>query len=168
MAPPTTCWAPVQNSPVSTQCQLVSTSIKSYQGGCLFKVSIKWLFKKNGVLAVSGSDLGLELKTSSLRQSCSFACFSSTCLLFAISSHEMGKEGLESSGFLKFAKIFSQIHWKAMRAHCALKKKVTERLKILRHGNCSYNFWSKTSKQTKVMVHLSLTFLIQHSWFILA
>ena len=51
------------------QCQpsvnSVSTSINSYEVGCLFKVSESKLCKKNGILAVSGSNLGLELTTSS-------------------------------------------------------------------------------------------------------
>ena len=41
----------------------------------------EWIFTKNGVLAVSGLDLGLELTTSFLRQNSSWACFSSTCSL---------------------------------------------------------------------------------------
>ena len=85
MAPPTTSWAPAQTSPVSTQYQQVSTGVNKYQVGCLFKVPkshiFEWLFKKNGILAVSGSDLGLVLTTSSLRQNSSWACFSSTCSL---------------------------------------------------------------------------------------
>ena len=53
MAPPTTCWAPEQTSPVSAQCQL---SITKYQVGYLSKLEkspFEWLTKKNGVLAVS-------------------------------------------------------------------------------------------------------------------
>ena len=65
----------------------VSTSINKYQliSSCLPVQSVKShchsfesLFKKNGVLAISGSDLGWawELTTSSMRQNSSWACFS--------------------------------------------------------------------------------------------
>ena len=86
---------PAQTIPVSTQHQQVQTSINlnQYQAGFLFlnlKMSnlksrlFEWLFKKNGFLAVSGSDLGFELTvraTSSLRQKSSRPCFSATCSL---------------------------------------------------------------------------------------
>ena len=41
----TTCWAHEQSSPVSTQYQLVSTSINRYQVVCLLKVSKSPHFK---------------------------------------------------------------------------------------------------------------------------
>ena len=65
---------------VSTQCQPVSTSIKLVS--TYIKLAtlqsdkshlFKWLFKKNGFLAVSGSDLGIELLTSSLRMNSSWS-----------------------------------------------------------------------------------------------
>ena len=65
----------------------------------LFKVFkrqlFQWLLKKNDVLAVSGSDLGLELTTSSLREnsSGSLACFSSTCSFPCINSQALIHSG---------------------------------------------------------------------------
>ena len=88
MAPPTTCWEPVKNQ---SSVNSVPMQWQQWFGMCqpasswlsLFKVSIshlfELLFKKNGFLAVSGSDLELELTTSSLRQYSSWACLSATC-----------------------------------------------------------------------------------------
>ena len=85
LAPPTratTLWAPVQTSPASTQYQLVSTgvnlvsrSIKLVISSNFQKSPFRVTLQKNGILAVSDSDLGLELTTSSLRQNSSWACF---------------------------------------------------------------------------------------------
>ena len=59
--------------------------VNLYQVVCFFNVSksrlFEWLFKKNGCLAVSGSDLGSELTTSSLRQDSSWGCFSTSVSL---------------------------------------------------------------------------------------
>ena len=84
MLPPTTSWSP-------GQCQL---SVNQYQQVGIKLVTLqsdkshlfKWLFKKNGFLAVSESDLGFELLKSSLRQNSSCTCVWTSFYLPCINS----------------------------------------------------------------------------------
>ena len=84
MLPPTTSWSP-------GQCQL---SVNQYQQVGIKLVTLqsdkshlfKWLFKKNGFLAVSESDLGFELLKSSQRQNSSLTCHSTSFYLPCINS----------------------------------------------------------------------------------
>ena len=62
----------------------------------------KWLFEKNGFLAVSGSNLGLELVTSSLRQNSSWTCVSTSFSLPCIN-------------FQALIRTISWNRWKAIR-----------------------------------------------------
>ena len=88
--PPTTSWAPSQCQPSVNQYQLVSSwyrLVSSWQTLQSDKSYLfKWLFKKNEFLAVSGSDLGLELWTSSLVQTSSWTCLSTSVYLPCINS----------------------------------------------------------------------------------
>ena len=82
-------WSPVRTLPVAPLwCDLGFVPNSSGNKAAVNlhpKVSkkslFKWLFKKNGFLAVSGSELGLELTTSSLRQNSSWACFITLCCI---------------------------------------------------------------------------------------
>ena len=77
----TTCLAPAvstQRQPVSSLYQPVSSCINQYQVTLQSDRShlFKWLFKKNGFLAVSGSDLGLELpEAEQLLDLCQYIIF---------------------------------------------------------------------------------------------
>ena len=95
MLPPTTSLAPAQCQLSVNQYQLLTTSIKlPVVSTCNKLVTLqsdkshffKWLVKKNGYLFVSGSDLGFELLTSSLRQNSSCTCVCTSFYLPCINS----------------------------------------------------------------------------------
>ena len=106
MPPQTTCWTPEQSHKVSTQCHLVLTSMNSVSSWLsvpkfqMTKDLVKCLFKKNGFLAVCGSDQGSELTTNSLRQE-----LSQYILLFNM--HQSSSSNLHSK--LKSMRIFSDL-----------------------------------------------------------
>ena len=106
MLPPSTCWAPVQCQLSVNQYQLVSSlyqPVSSWQALQSDKSHLfKWLFEKNGFLAVSGSNLGLELVTSSLRQNSSWTCVSTSFSLPCIN-------------FQALIRTISWNRWKAIR-----------------------------------------------------
>ena len=68
----------VGGTKVPSEYQLASSCLSKVIKSHLFE----WLFKKNnGFLAVSGTDQGLELTTSTLRQNSSWACIYATFCL---------------------------------------------------------------------------------------